>query len=311
MFGNRLPRTGGRRRAFGLSSAAHGLAFAALMAAGGAQGPQPNAEVRKAAQTAVRVKLTAPLPVLRRVAPTSRPKATAARGRTPAAAARFVVDRPAGPAEAARAEVRAEAAPAVSATSAAAAAPVPAIEIEVGGPRVRDAGFLAAASEAAGPRGIAARTGAFASSEAVDGSGKTTATVSAAGFGGAARDFGSLAAGRVQGGETVFGRAARLVEAAPKTASLRSRVEPLRILEKPRPAYTEEARRRGIEGEVTLRVLFRADGTAEVVELLSGLGAGLDRTAAEAARRIRFKPAERDGRPVDVTAVIRITFQMA
>ena len=60
-----------------------------------------------------------------------------------------------------------------------------------------------------------------------------------------------------------------------------------------------------------MRVLFAATGAARVLEIVSGLGFGLDEAAMEAAQGIRFRPAERDGRPVDTVAIIRITFQTA
>jgi protein TonB len=86
---------------------------------------------------------------------------------------------------------------------------------------------------------------------------------------------------------------------------------PAEILFKPRPAYTEEARRRQIEGEVLLDVMFGASGEARVVRIVRGLGYGLDENAVAAARAIRFRPALREGAPADSTAVVHIIFQLA
>jgi TonB family protein len=83
------------------------------------------------------------------------------------------------------------------------------------------------------------------------------------------------------------------------------------ILFKPRPAYSEEARRLKIEGEVLVEVLFAASGEVKVVGVEKGLGHGLDEAAVQAAANIRFKPAKRGGVAVDSTAVARITFQLA
>jgi TonB family protein len=83
------------------------------------------------------------------------------------------------------------------------------------------------------------------------------------------------------------------------------------ILLKPRPAYTEEARRLKIEGEVLVKVLFAASGEVKVLSVEKGLGHGLDEAALQAAANIRFKPAKRGGVAVDSTAVARITFQLA
>ncbi len=87
--------------------------------------------------------------------------------------------------------------------------------------------------------------------------------------------------------------------------------EGIEILEKPRPVYTEEARRLRIEGTVQLRVVFGAAGQIRVVGVVKGLGHGLDEAAVQAAEAIRFRPARREGRPVDAPAVIQIQFQIA
>lgn len=83
------------------------------------------------------------------------------------------------------------------------------------------------------------------------------------------------------------------------------------ILVKPRPAYTEEARRLRIEGEVLLEVLFQATGEARVLHTIRGLGHGLDENAITAARAIQFRPAKRGDAAVDSTAVVHIVFQLA
>jgi TonB family protein len=83
------------------------------------------------------------------------------------------------------------------------------------------------------------------------------------------------------------------------------------ILSKPRPAYTEEARRLQIQGEVLLEVLFAASGEARVLRSIRGLGHGLDENAISAAREIRFRPAKRGDTDVDSTAVVHIVFQLA
>jgi TonB family protein len=86
---------------------------------------------------------------------------------------------------------------------------------------------------------------------------------------------------------------------------------PVDILSKPKPEYTDEARAMKIEGEVLVRVLFTASGEARVIEMIRGLGHGLDENAVRAAQRIRFKPALRDGEPVDSSAIVHIVFQLA
>ena len=103
------------------------------------------------------------------------------------------------------------------------------------------------------------------------------------------------------------------VAAGPKAkqTATPSRTTPVEILFKPKPQYTDEARSKQIEGEVLLQVVFSASGEVRIERVVQGLGYGLDASAESAARPIRFKPAQQDGRPADSTAVVHITFQLA
>lgn len=64
--------------------------------------------------------------------------------------------------------------------------------------------------------------------------------------------------------------------------------------------YPSEAEQAGIEGDVRLRVSLTPEGRVYAVRVLSGLGHGLDRAAAEALKhRCRFSPAiGKAGKPV-------------
>jgi TonB family protein len=86
---------------------------------------------------------------------------------------------------------------------------------------------------------------------------------------------------------------------------------PVEITFKPNPAYTDEARSLKLEGEVLLEVQFTANGTLHVNRVVRGLGHGLDDAAIAAANKMRFKPALRNGQPVDSTAVVHVVFQIA
>lgn len=86
---------------------------------------------------------------------------------------------------------------------------------------------------------------------------------------------------------------------------------PVSIQSKPTPVYTSEARELKIEGEVLLNVVFAADGKVRVVNVVRGLGHGLDEAAQRAAQGVRFNPAMRDGHPVDSNAVLHVVFQLS
>jgi TonB family protein len=89
-----------------------------------------------------------------------------------------------------------------------------------------------------------------------------------------------------------------------------SGIEPPRLLREIKPEYTDDARRRGITGEVLLEVVVRSDGTVGDVRLLRGLGAGLDQRAIAAIRQWRFAPARRQGTAVDVIVEIAVDFTL-
>jgi TonB family protein len=96
-----------------------------------------------------------------------------------------------------------------------------------------------------------------------------------------------------------------------KTASNEGTTTPVDILDKPRPEYTAEGRSLKIEGDVVIDMVFLANGTVQVNHVISGLGHGLDEAATRAAQQIKFKPAKRDGQPVDFPARVRIEFRLA
>jgi TonB family protein len=85
----------------------------------------------------------------------------------------------------------------------------------------------------------------------------------------------------------------------------------LEVLSKPPVRYTPEARQAKVQGDVVLRVTFMADGQVVVNGVVRGLGHGLDQEATREAEHIRFRPATRDGHPINLTTNIIITFQLA
>jgi TonB family protein len=85
---------------------------------------------------------------------------------------------------------------------------------------------------------------------------------------------------------------------------------PVEITFKPKPDYTDEGRKLGINGKVSLEVLFSADGRVHVMRVLQGLGYGLDEQAVKAAEQIKFKPALHEGQPIDSTALVHIIFEL-
>ena len=84
-----------------------------------------------------------------------------------------------------------------------------------------------------------------------------------------------------------------------------------KVLFKPRPEYTEDAKLAHIEGSVAVRIHVTSAGAVQVIGVSSGLGHGLDQAAVRAAQSMRFQPATQDGRAVDWDGVVNINFQLA
>jgi TonB family protein len=178
------------------------------------------------------------------------------------------------------------------------------------------AGFdaVAATQKSENEPGKAASTGGFGGTVvARAGFSQRSAAVSDAGFG-SAETAGSRAPSARQTVRAGFGDA---VAAKPQTSTSRpavpqaSGITPVEITFKPRPAYTDEARRAGIEGEILLEAVFSASGEVRVIRIVRGLPHGLNDTALAAVHAIRFRPALRHGAPVDTTATVRMNFELA
>jgi len=82
-------------------------------------------------------------------------------------------------------------------------------------------------------------------------------------------------------------------------------------LNRPRPNYTEEARKNKVQGVVRARVLVAADGAVRQVKLVgAGLPDGLNEEAIRAAYQMRFRPATRGGQPVAHWVSLEIEFNL-
>jgi len=83
------------------------------------------------------------------------------------------------------------------------------------------------------------------------------------------------------------------------------------ITAKPKPSYTKEARRNGIQGFVTFRVLLSARGKIARVRVLKSLPAGLTENAIRAACKMEFKPARKNGETVAQWLSVEYVFRLA
>jgi TonB family protein len=79
-------------------------------------------------------------------------------------------------------------------------------------------------------------------------------------------------------------------------------------LRKVDPKYPQSAIKQRIDGEVILYAIIRKDGHVDSIQLVRGVDPLLDQNAMEALSRWEFRPATREGQPVDLEAVVHIPF---
>lgn len=83
------------------------------------------------------------------------------------------------------------------------------------------------------------------------------------------------------------------------------------ILRRPEPRYPEEARAARLNGTVKLLAVLAADGTVKHIFILQSPASALSEAAREAASRILFEPAIKDGRQVSTTIFVEYNFQIS
>jgi TonB family protein len=83
-----------------------------------------------------------------------------------------------------------------------------------------------------------------------------------------------------------------------------------RILSKPEPQYTEDARKNQVTGTVVLRAVFSSSGQVTQIRAVSGLPYGLTERAIAAARNIKFTPATKDGHNVSMWFQLEYNFNL-
>ena len=86
--------------------------------------------------------------------------------------------------------------------------------------------------------------------------------------------------------------------------------EKARVLAKPEPSYTENARSQQIEGTVVIRCVFASDGRVTHLLIVEALPYGLTERAIAAAKKIKFVPATRDGKPVSMWMQLEYNFNL-
>ena len=82
--------------------------------------------------------------------------------------------------------------------------------------------------------------------------------------------------------------------------------EPLRKVD---PKYPPTLMDEHVEGEVVLYAVIRKDGSVDSIQLVHGIDVQLDANAMHALSQWKFRPATKQGEPVDLEAIVHIPFR--
>jgi protein TonB len=85
--------------------------------------------------------------------------------------------------------------------------------------------------------------------------------------------------------------------------------EPL-LLSQIEPEYTDAARKARAMGRVTLRGIVQTNGIMTDIQIVEGLGFGLDENAIAAVQQWRFRPGMRNSEPVSMYISVTLTFSL-
>lgn len=78
----------------------------------------------------------------------------------------------------------------------------------------------------------------------------------------------------------------------------------------PDPAYSEEARKAKISGNVRVQIIVDAEGNVRDAQVMKKLEPSLDEKALETVRTWKFRPGMRNGMPVETRVGVEVTFRL-
>jgi TonB family protein len=93
-----------------------------------------------------------------------------------------------------------------------------------------------------------------------------------------------------------------------EAVAITDEITPPRLKEVASPDYTEEAKKKKIEGTVTIAIVVDKKGDVVDAKVVKGLGHGLDENAVVAVKEWKYKPAEKDGTPIAVKMEVTVEF---
>jgi TonB family protein len=87
-------------------------------------------------------------------------------------------------------------------------------------------------------------------------------------------------------------------------------VTPPKAIASPAPEFSEQARSAKYQGFAVLSIFVDKTGETRELRIVRPLGMGLDQKAVEAVAKWRFKPATKDGDPIDMNIAVEVDFHL-
>jgi TonB family protein len=106
-----------------------------------------------------------------------------------------------------------------------------------------------------------------------------------------------------------FGAGGSLSQGSPERNVERNVTMPRGIF-MPDPPFSEQARKKKIQGVVVLSLTVGVDGSTHDIKVERGLGYGLDEKAVETVSQWKFKPALKDGEPIERRINVEVNFHL-
>ncbi len=126
-------------------------------------------------------------------------------------------------------------------------------------------------------------------------------------------DLGEVSETVVVKGQKPAGDTPRATQAAlpPQRIRVGGNVQATKLIRMPRPEYSAELQRLGIEGTVVMRAVISTTGDLLNLEAInSDVDARLVNAALDAVRQWRYQPTLLNGQPVEVVTTITVDFQL-
>ena len=120
----------------------------------------------------------------------------------------------------------------------------------------------------------------------------------------------TLDIGQIQENVVVHGKGTAAAAAGPRRVRVGGNVVPAKLVYKVDPEYPEDARSRGVQGDVVLRAVVSLKGTVLSLTSISAPDPQLAEAAMKAVREWRYQPSLLNGEPLETVTTITVNFQL-